>query len=94
MGTRACPDCNATVSNSASSCPVCGYIPWRVRAVRTCYAAIAVSWALATTNTSLIFGGAFSEIMLYVAASTLYLSILVLLAIPIAQVINRIGEVR
>lgn len=48
MALRQCPDCNASISRSAASCPTCGYVPRVVRGRKACYALAAISFAVMT----------------------------------------------
>ncbi len=48
MALRQCPDCNASISRSAASCPTCGYVPWVVRLRKVCYSLAAISFAAMT----------------------------------------------
>ena len=48
MALRPCPDCKATISRSAASCPSCGYVPWVPRLRKLCFALAAISYGMVT----------------------------------------------
>ena len=53
MALRQCPDCNASISRSAASCPTCGHVPGVIRTRKFFYVVAACSYAamtLAITN--------------------------------------------